>query len=94
MNTHPIATLHYAEQVYSMVYPSKLLQTNFWKHEFWSKKEINDFFKGDPSRPRSYIKRIPRIVTWPVSSTPYELASCDVCGSWDATKRVMDMLTK
>ena len=40
------------------------------------------------------IKRIPRTVTWPVSSTPYELASCDVCGSWDATKRVMDMLIK
>ena len=93
MNTHPIATLHYTEVLHSVI--DKLpIQTNCWKHEFWSKEEINDFFKGDPSRPRSYIKRIPRIVTWPVSSTPYELASCDVCGSWDATKRVMDMLTK
>lgn len=93
MANHPIATLHYAEELSSII-DQKHIQTNFWKHEFWSKEEIADFFKGDPSHPRSYIKRIPRTVTWPASSTPYELASCDVCGNWDATKRVLDMLTK
>lgn len=94
MAIHPIATLHYAEELSSII-DQKHIQTNFWQRDFWSKEEINDFFKGDPSRPYSYLKRIPRKVTWPVASTPsYETACCDVNGRWDATKRVLDMLTK
>lgn len=93
MAAHPIATLHYAEELSSII-DRKHIQTNFWQHDFWNKDEINDFFKGDPSRPRSYLKRIPRKVTWPINCAGYETATCDVNGSWDATKRILDMLTK
>lgn len=94
MAKHPITTLHYAEQIYSMVYPSKLLQTNFWEQDFWSKEEINDFLNGTPERPRSYLKRVPRKVVWPINCLSYETASCDVSGNWDETKRVLKMLAK
>ena len=70
------------------------IQTNYCKREFWSKKEVDDFFSGDPSQPLSYVKRIPRKVTWPVNVMSYEIASCDVNGSWDATKRLLEMLVK
>lgn len=61
---HPIATLHYAEQVYSMACPSKLLQTNFWKRDFWTKEEAKKYFASTPERPRSYIRNVPTKVTW------------------------------
>lgn len=63
---HPIATIHYAECVYSMFNPKEHLQTNFWKRDFWSVKDIKDFFAGNPERPKSYIKNVPRKVTWTV----------------------------
>jgi len=88
----PIATLHYLEAVYSVFDPTKLLQTNAWERDFWSKAEIKHFFEADPTHPRSYITRKPTKVTWPATET--ENATCDVNRDWDAAKRVLEMLAK
>lgn len=95
---HPIATLHYSETLYSVIDPKKQIQTTRWKRDFWTKNEIADYFKkGNPERPRSYIRNVPLEVTWLVKedkSEKLEVATCDVCGNWDATKRVLEMLAK
>ena len=93
MAKHPIATLHYAEELHSII-DRKHIQTNYWQRDFWSKEEINDFLNGTPERPRSYLKRVPRKIVWPINCLSYETASCDVGGNWDETKRVLKMLAK
>ena len=93
MAKHPIATLHYAEELSSII-DRKHIQTNYWQRDFWSKEEINDFLNGTPERPRSYIKRVPRKIVWPINWLSYETASCDLGGNWDETKRVLKMLAK
>lgn len=61
---HPIATIHYTECLYSTLDPNKRLQINCWQRDFWTKKEISDWFSRNPERPRSYIRNAPRKVTW------------------------------
>lgn len=88
----PLATLHYTESIYSICEPGKLLHTSNWERDFWSKDEIRYFFRGDPTHPRSYITRTPTKVTWFATAT--DEATCDVRYSWNATKRVLNMLVK